>query len=279
MKNLSEILLSPATTLDNFYDLLEEVKDDELINCIDNFLTSEEGYKEKLLSIASLPEEKLTLLSKFFKKIPQYNDLMAIVTAKNFIPAMIRTLLEEGIIKNDQLNDLEYLRKIILDNKHLADEIEYSCELETDFIISAREALKKGNFSVFIVLISTAIEHKLNFFFLNSLAMELSQDEIKEVLRNSVHTKTGWLFALVTGNPMPEKLKERIRQLFSVRNFIVHYKYSPNSEEMNLIRNQEYLKNVMELPSEISVYLNDMLHAVMPEERILKELAEQILRQ
>jgi hypothetical protein len=152
-----------------------------------------------------------------------------IAIAGRFMPDILLALLAKQKIDRDRIGDREYVWSVVLENLDMLEEWEAVHVIDEEFIASAKEAAGCGRISVALVLIATAIEHKLNLFYREILEWKcgLGRDDATQVIRNNADIKIGWLFNLVIGKDMSEELKKRIRQINQWRNSLVHYKAVP----------------------------------------------------
>ena len=99
-------------------------------------------------------------------------------------------------------------------------------QIHNEFIEQAKNAVTSGRMKVAIILISTTIEHLLNIYYRQLLLFkELSPETITDIIRRTnVESKIGWLNSLTGQFEIPQDIGKQIKELFELRNAIVHYK-------------------------------------------------------
>lgn len=149
---------------------------------------------------------------------------------RGLLPALFSTLARKGKLKESHLTSKETIRA------HLSKEIKYALrhtkvgtELHSDFLKSAHSHWKDGRREIAIILFATAIEHLINQYYRDALdAHELPESEVTAAIRScSNDAKLSWLLSLSGAERMRPSTEKRIRQIFEIRNAIVHYKFIP----------------------------------------------------
>ncbi len=193
------------------------------------------------------------------------------VLLERIFPLLIQQLLTQGKLDKERLNDLDYVRSIVFENSDLIESLKIGYIIDEDFINSAHEAIEADRKSVAIVLVATAIEHKLNAFYRSVLEtyFGLSNKETTEAIRSSFHTKLGWLMTLVSGSPISEELNKKIKKVIELRNGFVHYKVTSYSQDDFDSENTGYdrllqevkrigTENILELPNTLETFLREV---------------------
>jgi hypothetical protein len=213
---------------------------------------------------------------------------------KSVFPAIVRTLIRQGKLDADKLQDEEYfkstLAQYLIDNE--VEKLQVIIRLDSEFLKAAREAFEIGRETVGIVLLGTTIEQTLNTFYRYVLEEKelFSDEEITEVIRGSnINPKIGWLLALVSGYELDDELHKRICSLMELRNQIVHFKAAPSAGfdceltgSYNLIKQKIEnlgISNLLALPSDLSKSLDEILEYVYeqndPNYKVVQEFFQQ----
>jgi hypothetical protein len=159
-------------------------------------------------------------------------------------------------------------------------------QLDDQFLESAKEAAQLGRIPVAVVLVATAIEHRLNIFYRDVLEdySGLSINETTEAIRSNAATKLGWLFHLVTSKEIPDELFRQIKQVFDLRNAFVHYKsimvsWNEKEKSAELIEkvNEIGLQNILDLPDKVEEELATIAANLIPAYHKAYELAERLV--
>ena len=152
--------------------------------------------------------------------------------AESVIQPIILSMISNEIIDPSKIDDVEYLRAVIFRNlRKTIKSMNLITEIEDDFILMAEVAIEKGKYLPAIVLIATAIEHKINIFYRSVLVYDgISNDEITSIIRRlDFNSKITWLLKLSIGIEIPDEIKKEIFSVIELRNSIVHYKAIPSS--------------------------------------------------
>jgi hypothetical protein len=192
------------------------------------------------------------------------------------LPSVLATLLEEGKIAEDRLDEPGYLKSILAANPEIFQGLALCEKIYDDFTDFARIALEEGRTSVAVVLVATAMEHILNWFYRDVLESEggLTSKEATEVIRSNINTKIGWLLILVTRYELPDDIRSKLAKIFDLRNSLVHYKIEPvawrdvlegDSNKSLRSRLQEFEEeNFIEMPLQLSRALEALLEKMRP---------------
>jgi hypothetical protein len=208
------------------------------------------------------------------------------------IPIIIRNLLRLELLEKDKLHDRDYIIKIIGENRRvIIGEMGMNVKIHHEFIEAAKEAFSAHRFEVAIVLLATAIEQSVNFFYrevLNERGL-FTDKEITEVIRsNNIAPKIGWLLTLVSEYEIYDELQKRVLNLTELRNQIIHHKALPSSNldddengSHNVIeKNIKALdfNNLFSIPDDLSEALDKTLEYVReknsPDYKQAKEILE-----
>lgn len=93
----------------------------------------------------------------------------------------------------------------------------------------ARRYASEDNVEYAFVFYGLAVEHMLNRAIRDrSFQIALTEDETIEVMRKSIHHKTGKGWTVLFGQSMPEGIVVGIRELAARRNEFMHYKWIPD---------------------------------------------------
>jgi hypothetical protein len=148
---------------------------------------------------------------------------------RSLMPTIIFSLLSAQKIDKNRTADPEYLWSVVLDNGNMFNDWHAVHAIDEEYVVAAKEAAGVGRILVAVVLIATAVEHKINVFFRMLLHEKcgLDCDEVTQAIRTNLESKIGWLFLLASGEEFPDELRKRIHQLQQWRNSLVHYKAVP----------------------------------------------------
>ncbi len=135
---------------------------------------------------------------------------------ETFLPSIIEILLRRGKLDTNRLDDRNYIHDIIRQNPEIFESLTWTTAIDDQFLASAREAISANRPVVAIVLVATAIEHRVNFFYRNVLEVHtgLSKQEATEIIRSNINIKIGWLMSVVTGYELSNDLKSKIKPKF-----------------------------------------------------------------
>jgi hypothetical protein len=188
---------------------------------------------------------------------------------------VLREMFSRGIIDSERVDDIDYLRSVILENfDEIVPDVEMLTAIHNNFLDVAEYAIDADKPAVAVVLVATAIEHILNLHYRDLLMRKgMDQKEVKSVIRSTrMEAKTGWLMALAGFPPLPTDLRKRILDLATLRNCIVHYKAKPTrlgSFEEGWDRLKQQLEDldlddVLDIPDELEQVLSSALIKLDP---------------
>jgi ribosomal protein L19E len=192
---------------------------------------------------------------------------------KRLMPTIVFSLLSAGKIDKNRTGDPEYVWSVVLENGEMYNDWQAVHVIDEEFVVAANEAAKAGRLLVAVVLIATAVEHKINLFFRFLLHEKsgLDREEVTQAIRTNLESKIGWLFLLATGTELPDEIRKRIYQLQQWRNGLVHYKAVPYH-----INDDDYLS--ARICSEVKESgLEKMLSLPMDLERELARVTKEIV--
>ncbi len=207
---------------------------------------------------------------------------------RHFMPNILFTLLAEQQIDRDRISDHAYVWSVVLENLDMLDDLETVSVIDEEFVKAAKEAADTERVFVALVLIATAIEHKINHFYREILERKyaLERDEVTHAIRSNAESKIGWLFSLVSGGELSGDLKKRIQQVQQWRNSLVHYKAVPY--HVNDVRyadrisgeiREAGIEKILKLPIELEEELNRVRLETIPLLEEAHRLADAILQE
>ena len=203
------------------------------------------------------------------------------------LPYVIEELLLTGKLDKSRVNDLKYVSTVIQQNLDVVRNLRSSKRIDSEIMESAKDAAKLGRTMVVVILVATAIEHRLNKFFRDVLERRagLSSDDATEAIRSNINTKLGWLLQLVARSGLPDPLYKRIKQIMDLRNAFVHYKsvrvkLNEKDKSQTLIEqaNAIGLDNILALPDELEAELASIIENLIPEYKMASKTAKVITR-
>lgn len=219
---------------------------------------------------------------------PWTRDLRILVT-----PYFLHFLLSHEVIDVNRIEDRDYVRTAVrgylkkrLESPETIDDWDVIQVIDDDFTLSARDAVRAGRKFVALVLIATAIEHKINMFYRDVLEVKcgLRRDEVTKAIRIDSEAKLGWLLALVSGHELSADLKKRIKQVQEWRNALIHYKAVPktiDAESHTIDRISREVEavgidNILSLPTELDEALQVIQLDIIPLMKEAYNIAEWI---
>ena len=142
-------------------------------------------------------------------------------------PLIFMKLIELDIEKKE---DIDYINSIMKDSyliKKVLSEIEMTSSIHDEFIDLAKYSVQQNKKNSAIILIATAIEHKLNHFYRCIYkSKNLHEDDITKKIKVTFYRKTESLMLDATGTTFPILLRDNLRNIVDIRNNLVHYKYN-----------------------------------------------------
>ena len=226
-------------------------------------------------------------LEEFFEEHPEDHKILN-EGVQITISRILEKLLLEGKIDETRTDDLKYVWSVVMQNLDLIDNLPLLRQrIDSELLESAKDAAQLGRIPVVVILVATAIEHRLNIFYRDILEnySGLSSDETTEAIRSNTSTKLGWLLHLVTRDGISDELLKRIKQIFELRNAFVHYKsvivpIDETDKATELIEkvNNIGLETILNTPDEIEGELAAKIWTLMPVYRKADQLAAAMMR-
>ncbi|MFC4138306.1 MULTISPECIES: hypothetical protein [unclassified Microbacterium] len=147
--------------------------------------------------------------------------------ARNMI---LRGAVDAATISLDELRTLAWQEFV-----DLRDTGELSLEAATDYSASILEDARKfaadGKVEYAFVFYGLYLEHLLNWAVRDGgIRCSLTKPEAIEIMKKSIYDKTGVMWVLLFGEPMPEELARDIRAVANLRNQFTHYKWAPDPD-------------------------------------------------
>lgn len=229
-------------------------------------------------------------MADLHRKIDQDPELQkaVIVLADKIMPYVIEELLLSGKLDKNRVEDIKYVSSVVMQNLDVLENLRGSSRIDSQIMESARDAAELGRAIVVVILVATAIEHRLNKFFRDVLEKRsgLSSDEATEAIRSNISTKLGWLLQLVARDGLSDNLHKRIRQIMDLRNAFVHYKsvrvtLNEKDKSQTLIEqvNTIGLENILAAPDELEGELASIVEALIPEYKMADRIVEAITKE
>lgn len=165
----------------------------------------------------------------------EYEQKMQRRVFNKFFPVFISNLLRNGLLDKSRLNDKDYIYHVALENLDIVDDLRIQVIDYHVFIEGLKSEISHSRYKTAIVLGGTCIEHIMNYFYqdLLSSVLGLEQSEInKAISMIKLPDKIGWFYKVTTKSNLPDKLVERILEIVSIRNKIVHYQAVPAIGEL-----------------------------------------------
>jgi hypothetical protein len=141
---------------------------------------------------------------------------------------VLRGEVDAASIALDELRELAH-REIAeaLESGDL--KIELTIDHSDAILRDARRHADEGHTEYAFVFYGLYVEHLLNRAIRDrAIQLELSESETVEVMKKSLHDKTGISWRLLFGERMPEAIVADIRRLAERRNAFMHYKWKPD---------------------------------------------------
>jgi hypothetical protein len=219
-------------------------------------------------SVPSQEEKNKTLAAKVFLNFVQKN-----------LSTILGYLVYKNLLHPNEMSNPEVVWNKVIENwSELEENIGVVVELDQQFILAAQDAIKTNRLEVAVVLLAIAVEHRVNIFYRAILEAQgtLTNKEITEAIKaTNIRDKIGWFLTLVSGYEVYDEMRNRILDLFELRNQIVHYKalgsenLTDNSQgSYNAIRlkiNSLVIDDLINIPEDLSSVLNDALESLYKE--------------
>jgi len=151
--------------------------------------------------------------------------------------SVLRSLAREIVLRGDAdpatVTDAE-LRELAereLVAVFRAGEVDFGLVIDhSDTILrDARRHVDERRFEYAFVYYGLYVEHLLNRAIRDrAVQIDLAESETVDVMKKSIHEKTGLTWRLLFGERMPEAIAADIRELTARRNAFMHYKWKPD---------------------------------------------------
>lgn len=161
---------------------------------------------------------------------PDRNKEMIMLAGGILTPLIFLKLIELDEFDIERHEDIDYINSIMRDSnliKKVLGEIEMTSSFHDEFIDLAKYSVQQNKKNSAIILIATAIEHKLNYFYRCIYkSKSLHEDDITKKIRyKNFYEKTEELMLDATGTSFPTSLRDKLRNIANLRNDLVHHKY------------------------------------------------------
>lgn len=203
-------------------------------------------------------------------------------------PALIEDLLNEGRLDAARLADKAHVAEVIKSISPRLEMVPVSVALHADFMTSAKAAAERGQNQVAVVLVATTIEHYLNYYLLENLRrMDApTTRDVEALMKQTIPAKIGSIVTL-TGFRLPEGLMREVKEVFTLRNKLVHYQpkrlplAAPDGNGRDGLMSQ--VKGVdtarlVRLPGEIEEELDNALRKRWPNYALAASVAKDIVK-
>lgn len=172
------------------------------------------------------------------------------VVGDTFFPQLVNSLIKEGIINNDDLDDkllvLQKVKQYLNKNKNL--EFPIITDYRTN-ILELAESNYNKNYEFSITLYATYIEHTLNSLInIYCESKDIGEKTQAEIIRNvNFKGKYTWLLKLMGYSGINNKYLNLIQKISDERNSFIHYKWKISndknpSSEIELIEIKKLVK-------------------------------------
>jgi len=166
------------------------------------------------------------------------------------LPSIILPLIRSGHLTAEHLLEPAVARKIVARRTRFAiKRMQWCVAPEIGFSQSADKLWKQNDKTEAIVLLAVALEQCVNSCL--RLALEAkgnSSAHVTELIRTqNIDPKLTWFFELSSGVRFPKQLRKRTKQIFDIRNSIVHFKCvfaHPDTEEDSYSKVMKEIKSL-----------------------------------
>ncbi|MEK4431716.1 hypothetical protein MHB54_21375 [Paenibacillus sp. FSL M7-0802] len=200
-------------------------------------------------------------------------------------PNLISNLLINDLIDTARLDDKEYIRKVISENLHLIDEMKIQVTEYHSFIEGMKSEIDQSRLKTAVVLGGTCIEHIMNHFYQDVLPLlfDLDQGEINKVIGSlKLPDKIGWFYKITTKVGLPKELVNKILEIISLRNKVVHFQAVPeiidtNSgsyQKLNSVVQSFDVSSIITTIKELETELEKVVKDLWPEINIANDIFE-----
>jgi hypothetical protein len=219
----------------------------------------------------------------------EYEEKMQRRVYEEFFPVFISHLLSNGILDRNRLDDKEYIIETVMENIDLLEDIRIQVVDYHVFIDGMKSEINHSRFKTAIVLGGTCIEHIMNYFYQDVLSTKfgLEQGDINKAIGLiKLSDKIGWFYKVATKSNLPVNLIDRILQIISIRNKIVHYQAIPAVKELNSGSHEKLneiiesfdISSIIETINELEAELEVTSKALWPEIYIANTVFERLFK-
>lgn len=156
-------------------------------------------------------------------QIPE--DLARQVTVR-----IIESAVRAGAIDLAGLSDeeaLETINAFIREAIDAQDEIAIQITHQERILSEAKRYQAMGDHDLAVLMYATWAEHWLNGVLIAALdRQEVDPSEATQILKSTLHAKTGWIWTILYGSSMPTDVRASILRVADARNTFVHYKWT-----------------------------------------------------
>jgi hypothetical protein len=189
---------------------------------------------------------------------------------------ILQTLISKQLLDPERINDKDYILLKIKENTHFIEEMRIQVILFDDFRKSLKSELSQNRPMTAVILTAICIEHIINVFYQDLLSVKynLEKNDITRALSTlKIPDKTGWFLSITTNSQITQELRQKIQQINSLRNKIVHYEATPTNidkddgtydyikKSLSTVHLDELESITLELQSELS----ELEHLIFPE--------------
>jgi hypothetical protein len=145
------------------------------------------------------------------------------------LPALLKGALRKKLIEPKHHQDRRSILTIVGENCCSDAGFELHVEVHREFIESAKKAIKSRHPAAAVLMIATAIEGLINYYFRELLCFKkIPHSEITEAIRGiNLKKKLLWMRSLSPCFNLPKDVEDEIDGLIALRNDIAHYKAIP----------------------------------------------------
>lgn len=159
---------------------------------------------------------------------------------EDIVEAMTRSVAREMVltgeidattVSEDELKALAWERlKDIVTTTQV--EFETVVDHSESILSDARGHVSQHKLEYAFVFYGLYIEHLLNRAIRDrGCQLQLSEGEVVDIMKRSIHEKTGVTWLLIFGQRMPQQLIDDIKATTSARNSFAHYKWKPSGDD------------------------------------------------
>jgi hypothetical protein len=227
-----------------------------------------------------------TDIDKLIDNDPELQEAM-MQLAESMLPFILSELFLQGKIDENRIDDLKYVWSVVMQNIDIVENLRGSNRIDEQLLESAKDAAQVDRIPVVVILVATAIEHRLNMFYREALEnySGLSSDESTEAIKSNATTKLGWLLHLVSGYKISDELLKKIRIILDLRNAFVHYKSIRvtlnETDKAEALISQVHtigVDTILNTPDELESELAFLILALLPAYEKANQLAKAMIK-